>query len=401
MNTRNSNKVNINNTYFTQGDKSLCSGCSACQQACPFNAISMQPDDEGFIFPTKDLKKCTNCGLCERICPFPNPDYSNKLKESYGCYIKDLTERQKSSSGGLSYVISKAVIEEGGIVYGANMDNNLQVQHIGVETISELCKIRGSKYVQSKIGNILIEIKKKLDNNRIVYFTGTGCQVAGLKAFLRKDYSNLITSDLVCHGVPPQSLFDKHIKYLEKSLHNKIISYSFRDNKNWGGCESVITADSQIHIKPSYIMSPYLFGFINGMTFRFSCYNCPYAHIPRQGDITLADLWGAKVLTKKLNPQNGASLILINSEKGKLWWNKIKNHVDWDSVDLNNATKWNHNLIKTSVMPRIRTEVFHIIKEKGYDYVAKTIFKAPLYSITNMYSRRFVKKILRAIGIIK
>ena len=387
-------------TYFTNHNKSLCSGCSACQQACPFDALEMKPDEEGFMFPSKDINKCTNCGLCERICPFPKPNYTNILKEAYGGYTKDISERKKSSSGALSYVISKAVIEEGGIVYGAFLDENLKVRHIGIDKVNDLWKIRSSKYVQSSNNNVFSQIKKKLDKNRLVYYTGTGCQVAGLKAFLKKDYPNLITSDLVCHGVPPQKLFDEHVRYLETNIANKIVSYSFRDDKHWGGCESIVTKDAQTHVKPSYILSPYLYGFINGLTFRYSCYNCPYAHVPRQGDITLADLWGAKHLAKELNPNNGISLLLINSEKGKLWLEKIKHSIEIKPVDLEAACKWNRNLIYPSEMPDGRKDIFRLINEKGYDYVAKNRFKPSVIAVLNVYTRRYLKQILKSFRII-
>lgn len=386
--------------YFNSNNKNLCSGCGACQQACPFDALSMQPDEEGFVFPIKNIDKCTQCGLCERICPFPTPDYSNEVISAYGCYVKNLPERQKSSSGALFYEIAKYVIAHGGIVFGACMSDNLQVCHKGIQTIEDLQMLRGSKYVQSSTGNTFKEAKNYLMQGRTVYYTGTGCQIAGLKAFLNKDYPNLITSDLVCHGVPPQKLFDSHIKYLKDRIGKDIVSYEFRDNINWGVCESFTTSDGNMYRKPSYILSPYLNSFIKGWTFRYSCYNCPYAHIPRQGDITLADLWGAKKIAPSLNPQSGISFVLINSEAGKKVWDSIKDNLTFCNVDLDSVIKWNHNLAFASEIPAERHFVFEEIKKRGYADVADTLFKASNREVFSMYLRRYAKRILKKTGLI-
>lgn len=386
--------------FFTTHNKNLCSGCGACQQACPFDALSMQPDEEGFIFPVKNLDKCTKCGLCENICPFPKPDYSNLGKTAYGCYVKNLSERQKSSSGALFYEVAKYVIGLGGVVFGACLSDKLKVFHRVIQTIDDLQLLRGSKYVQSSTENTYKEAKEFLKQGRFVYYTGTGCQIAGLKAYLRKDYPNLITSDLVCHGVPPQKLFDSHIKYLRNKTGKDIISYGFRDNKNWGVCESFTTSDGIIHRKPSYILSPYLNAFIKGWTFRYSCYHCPYAHIPRQGDITLADLWGAKELAPSLNPQNGISFVLINTEIGEKIWNTIKDNLTFCDVDLDSVIKWNHNLAFSSEMPMERRIVFEEIEMKGYPNIAESMFKASKKEVFKMYLRRYVKEFLKRIGLI-
>lgn len=392
--------MKIDLTYFTTGDKALCSGCGACQQACPFDALSMQPDEEGFLFPKKDLNKCTQCGLCERICPFPKPVYSNKLKLAYGGYVKDVEERKKSSSGAIFYEIAKHVITQGGIVYGAYLSPDFRVYHTAAGILAELEELRGSKYVQSATLNVFKEIKQHLVDNKIVYFCGTGCQVAGLKAYLRKDYTNLITSDLVCHGVPNQMLFDQHMEYLKNKFGEDIGNYYFRDNSRWGACEIVITTSGKVHKRPSYITSPYLNAFIKNYTLRYSCYNCPYAHIPRQGDITLADLWGLKKIAPSLTSTFGASFILINSDKGNEVWERISNQVEYTEVNLDDAAQWNHNIENITPMPEIRTQVFTMIKENGYAFVADHLFKAKWKERAVLTLKLALKPILKKLHIL-
>lgn len=388
-------------SYFSTLDKSLCSGCAACQQSCPFDALVMKPDEEGFLFPSKIAERCTDCGLCERVCPFPKPDYSNQIEpEGYASYVRDLDERCQSSSGAIFYAIAKRILDKGGIVYGATIDGRMQVYHKGVECVEGLQDLRGSKYVQSATRDVFREIRFYLNNGRTVYYSGTGCQVAGLKAFLRKEYINLVTSDIVCHGVPPQRLFDMHIHYLENRYDGRVEKYMFRDPAKRGGCEIAEIVDSKktgerhTYVRPSYILSPYLYGFIKGMTLRYSCYNCPYAHIPRQGDITLADCWGVKQLAPDFNPDHGVSLALINSGSGRRVWSEIVNGIDFRKIDMTRAVKWNGCVWKPSVMPKIRPAVFGMIIDKGYEEAASTIFRPSVKEVVVMYMKKYVKIIL-------
>ena len=198
-----------------------------------------------------------------------------------------------------------------------------------------------------------------------------------------KDYDNLITSDLVCHGVPNQHLFDEHIKYLERRHKGKVVDYRFRDNENWGVCESVtIIADSQnskTYRLPTFSLSPYLYSFMYSMTYRMSCYECPFAKIPRQGDITLADYWGVKKYFPNLDISRGVSLILANNNKGKSFLDELKSELIFEESNINDATKENRNLTANTSMPEIRKTIFKKIHDEGYEKVAKTIFRPQKY----------------------
>ena len=369
--------------YLLTNNENECSGCTACECACPVQAINMVENSEGFLFPKINYDICTKCHICEKICPFESPRYTNNLTPNvFAAYNKKNAERQKSSSGGLFYIIAEYVISQNGIVYGSIMDSDLQVFHHKATTIADLSALRGSKYVQSNLKQSFKEIKQYLLQDIFVYFTGTPCQVAGLKAYLRKDYSNLITSDLICHGVPSQKIFNQYIDCLSKKYDSKIIEYHFRDNKKWNGCEifSYRTKNDIIKkvVNPGYFSSPYLYSFMYSLILRESCYECKYSCLPRQSDITLADFWGAQVFFKNIDRSKGVSLVLINTEKGLNIWNKIKNNVKYYISDLESAGKYNHNLINQTKRPKLRNSIFSELNKYGYARTAKLYFKSNL-----------------------
>lgn len=366
--------------YFKTLDKKSCSGCTACICACPKQCITLNPDEEGFFYPEIDTSECVECGLCEKICPFDKPKYENtEVQEVYACYVKDVSERQKSTSGGVFYAISKWVIDNGGIVYGAAFDCNFKLRHIGVDNMQDLEQLRGSKYLQSYLGNVFQEIKCQLSSGRWVYFVGCGCQVAGLNAFLRKKYETLITSDLVCHGVPSQLMFDYHLDYLRRKENGEITSYSFRDLKGWGVCETY-SYNSQTRGKgtrcyPTYYLSPYLYSFMWAYNYRYSCYDCKFSQIPRQGDVTLADYWGIAKYFPELDRSKGVSLILVNTLQGSKIWSFIEKTLEYRKSNVSDAAAENGNLVHKTVMPPIRPKCYQMIRERGYDDVAKKEFR--------------------------
>lgn len=371
--------------YFKTIEKKECSGCTACMNACPVNAIFMKQDEEGFFYPEIEKDLCIRCGICEKKCPFEHPKYENtEVQEVYASYVKDINQRQKSTSGGVFYAISKWIIDRGGIVYGAAFDENFKLLHVGVNNLLDLEKLRGSKYLQSYLGTVFQEIKEHLKAGRWVYFVGCGCQVSGLNAFLKKKYEKLITSDLVCHGVPSQLMFDWHIDYLRKKEKGKINSYSFRNMTGWGVCESY-EYDSQVRKKKgnkvlsNYFLSPYLYSFMWAYSYRYSCYECRYAQIPRQGDITLADYWGVSHFFPELDTTKGVSLTLVNTQQGHFMWNNIKENLEYRISNVKDAAKENKNLVCKTVMPIIRPVCYQIIKNRGYEDVAKHEFRIKKY----------------------
>lgn len=373
--------------YFQTKDKSECCACTACVSSCPKSCIRMVKDEEGFAYPVIDEVNCISCHLCERVCPVEHPNYSNaKTPETYAVLLKDVEERKKSSSGGAFYAIASFVLKKCGIVIGSTMDENLQVRHITIESLDELYKLRGSKYVQSDLGDVFSKIRQALKDNRWCYFVGTGCQVAGLKSFLGKDYPTLITSDLVCHGVPSQKLFDQHVSYLEEKYHDRVINYQFRNNSSWGGCEIVDFENHKTVKNPSYELSPYLYSFMYAMTYRHSCYECRFAQVPRQGDITLADFWGVDEFFAQVDTKHGVSLVLVNTEQGEMAWEQSKCSFEYYQSTLIDGAKYNGNLVKKSEKPSVRDSIYKQIEEKGYGTIAKTVFSSPNTFKIKMYN---------------
>ena len=370
--------------YFKTLEKKDCSGCTACVSACPKHCIAMKPDEEGFFYPEIDKSLCIECGLCEKVCPFDKPKYENTMiTDVYACYVKEQKQRKRSTSGGLFYAIAQWVIANDGVVYGAAFDTNFKLHHVGVDNMVDLEKLRGSKYLQSYLGNTFVEIKNHLTNGRWVYFVGCGCQVAGLNAFLRKKYDTLITSDLVCHGAPSQLMFDWHLDYLRRKEKGEITSYTFRDLEGWGVCETyeyVSQTRGKVRKRyPTYFLSPYLYSFMWAYNYRYSCYDCKFAQLPRQGDITLADYWGVAKYFPDLERANGVSLVLVNTLQGSVVWNAIKDVLEYRKSNVQDAASKNGNLVKKTTMPPIRPECYQMIRERGYDDVAKKEFRIKGY----------------------
>ncbi len=368
--------------YFITKNEYECSGCTACMNVCAHGAIEMRENGEGFVFPIKDNDKCVDCGLCEKVCPFEHPVYKNNAPEVFAAY--DRKERGGSASGGLFYTIASYVIKHNGVVFGSVYDENLKVKHICARTLQEVQAMRGSKYVQSDLDTVFKEVKDELKKGALVYFTGVGCQVAGLYAYLRKDYDNLITSDIVCHGIPSQKLFDIHLKYLSDKYGSKVKQYSFRDERYWLIREETTLANNKRKYEYDGNMSPYLYSFGLGYTYRYSCFNCKFAKIPRQGDISLADFWGIGETATAMDTSKGVSLVLVNSKKGEKVWNEIKPRLVFRQSTLEAAAKHNPNVIRPTKEPEFRRDFFRILAKDGYTKMAGTCLACP----DNMRNKR-------------
>ena len=372
--------------YFDSKNPTECSGCTACLNACPKGAILMCEDKEGFLYPSINEDSCIHCNICRKICSWENPvNNADSTPSVFASVLKDKEERKNSTSGGVFFSISRWVIENGGIVFGAAFEDNFKLVHYGAQTIEELQRLRGSKYLQSDLGLVFQDVKHYLESGRLCYFTGTGCQVAGLKAYLKKDYVSLITSDLICHGTPSQKCFSEHISFMENKYHDKIIGYQFRDLKSGKGGETCFFQKRKPVINPTYELSPYLYSFMYGFTFRVSCYDCRFATIPRQGDITLGDFWGAEKFAPEIDRSNGVSLLLINNEKGKRVWECVKDEFSFVETKVENAVKYNENIIHPMNKPQIRDLIYKEIDDKGYSYVSKKYFRSPVYWKTKFF----------------
>ncbi len=346
-----------------------CCGCSACVQICPKQAISWSKNDEGFNYPTVDPDKCIECGLCEKVCPMQHPDevLPHRIGDAFGAVNLNSEELKASSSGGVFSAIADYVFGQGGIIYGAAFDKDFQLGHIGISSQQDLSLLQGSKYIQSQNRDVYKKIRTNLIQGKLVYYVGTGCQVAGLKLFLRKHYDNLITSDILCHGTPPQEVFDVVIKDLENRYNGKVATYKFRDKRVWGwSCSSSATIKKNNTLKYvgfDPILDGYFNAFIKADNYRESCYVCPFAQSKRSGDITLADFWGVEKYLPQLNARAGVSAIFINTAKGKEIINKISANLALYPAQLKDIQVINKTLVAPTPRPQARDVFFNRFQE--------------------------------------
>lgn len=302
--------------------KEDCCGCSACVQRCPKQCISMAEDEEGFLYPQVDTSKCVDCHLCEKVCPVINQDEARTPLKVYAAKNSDDEIRLKSSSGGIFTLLAEQTIKDGGVVFGARYDTEWNVIHDYTETIEGLSAFRGSKYVQSNINRSFFEVKTFLESGRNVLFSGTPCQVAGLKLFLRKNYDNLLTLEIVCHGVPSRNVWRNYLKELIdlKKISN-IKSINFRDKKyGWNGYNFSITYIKKkgklVTLSMPHGENSFYRGFLNHLYVRPSCYQCPAKSGRSKADITIADFWGIDKLYPSLDGNRGYSIVCANTDKG-------------------------------------------------------------------------------------
>ena len=326
-------------------DKNLCNGCGACANICPVNAISMLQDDEGFLYPKIDSSLCTNCGLCDKICNTKVAENNNKHPDCYAVMANDEI-RKESSSGGAFTLLANYILSQNGYVCGCTFDmSDLKAKHIIINKAEDLNKLRGSKYIQSEIGNCFSEIKILLQQGHIVLFTGTPCQVAGLLKFLQKRYENLITVDILCHGVPSPKVYQKHLRELCKSKDEKILNINFR-NKDYGWHSQFTTTTTTTTTYTFFSLEDvFLDVFLNNIALRKSCTNCQYCTTHRSGDFTIGDFWRIDYFYPELNDEKGTSLLLINNAKAENILNKIRqNFKKIQNVPLKYAIAGNKNL---------------------------------------------------------
>lgn len=308
-------------------DKSDCCGCWACVQKCPKSCISMQEDPEGFLYPHVETSICINCGLCEKVCPVINQQDGRVPLQTFAAKNLDDEVRLQSSSGGFFSIIASYVIQNGGIVFGAKFNDKWEVIHSSAETETELNKFRGSKYVQSQIKETYSEAETYLKQNKIVLFSGTPCQIAGLKLFLRKEYNNLITVDFICHGVPSPKILRNYLNEVTDNNIDAIKQINFRDkSKGWKLFSFKLTFNTKTKICEDLHKNPYLKGFLSDLYLRPSCHKCPTKSLKSGSDITIGDFWGVHNVFPNFDDDKGVSAISINSPKGEDIVNQLNLH---------------------------------------------------------------------------
>ena len=352
-------------------DPSQCCGCSACANICPHKAISMSPDALGFLYPEVDTQKCVECGLCEKVCAFTDSyDRSNNLPEPdvYAARHKDIAEIEKSRSGAMFAALSDWVLDTGGVVYGAGYAEHFRVIHKRATTRKQRDEFRGSKYVQSDMGHVFCEVAEDLRAGKAVLFTGTPCQTSGLQSFLKLRHVStdlLYVVDIVCHGVPGPYIWRDYLAYIEKKQGSKVLAVNFRDKSQLGWTahkESFTFQDGKTYT--------YTYTFYQHIMFRHSCGKCHFTNFQRPSDITIADFWGWQKVDADFNADDkGCSLVLVNTEKGRKLFDKIKSQMNLRISDRESCLQ--PNLQHPSEIHPLRQAFEEDYKKHGFLYVAR------------------------------
>lgn len=390
-------------------DKSLCTGCHACINICGQKAISMQPDSLGFLYPQIDASLCVDCGLCVKVCPVNHPPKAVYPAQVYAVQSADMADLMSSTSGGAASVFSQYMISQGGVVYGCSGSDITHICHKRIENHSDLHQLKGSKYVQSNIGSVFQQVRSDLKSGRKVLFIGTPCQVAGLKNFLRKDYENLITVDLVCHGVPSQQLLLDEIQRNKIDVHNDSIAFrrkgeSVKDLK-YG---IYVKRDNYLVYAKDYPRGHYIMGFMTGLFLRNSCYSCHWASPNRCSDITIGDFWGlGNLYNAKMDKGRGMSEVLLNTKKGISYFEVCKKFCYFENRNLQEAIDGNGRFKHPSERHPLYYQFQQLYTKKGftescrkclrrdYEYYYTSKLKPSLYQLLVRipYARSIYRKI--------
>ena len=369
----------MNNTNCAvESSLSSCVGCGNCTFVCPVHSLEMKWDREGFLRPLIDNNICIRCGKCRQVCQmYKQSNVINRTKQNgYIAISKNKRIYKKSASGGIFATLAEEFLNKykGSIVIGAAYVNE-EVRHICIKAHNELYKLQNSKYVQSNLNNIFEIIKRNLDENNNVLFSGTPCQVAALRLFLRRDYVKLFCIDLICHGVPSPLFLNKELKSYGKI--EKITEIRFRNKSVFYRKKSAFFLKISGKYSSKIIVStrsPYFNMFMNGLTFRPSCYECKFTNLERQGDITIGDCDSSK-LYPSFHHKEATSCVLINTSKGKEMWDNMKHCIDFKDLDIVKEAEKNHQLS------------YPIEKPLSRNYIYDEIMKADMITLRTKYAK--------------
>lgn len=347
--------------------KKKCVGCKSCEQICPKQCISMVENNEGFWYPSVDENNCIECKLCLKKCPVENTEFHrNNTQKVWAWRNKNDADIMRSASGGAADSAAKTVLQMGGVVYGAAYDEQLVVSHIEVTDEAEREKLQSSKYVQSDPKNSYAKVKRRLSEGKMVLFTGTPCQIAGLYAFLGGDHENLYTLDLICHGVPSPKFFKKYLEYQNKQTAGRVIYFNFRskDTRGWG-TQYLLKTKTKTKTK-TLSLDRYGKHFMDGDCYRESCYQCDYANTSRVGDLTMGDFWGIAKSHPSFNSPKGVSSVFVNTEKGQKLFEMMRSLAEVEEATLEEGMVKQHNLMQPSSRPETRDTFYNGIDAPGF-----------------------------------
>lgn len=379
----------MENIYLKTKRKEKCNGCTACIYVCPKKCIEMKEDNEGFIYPVIDENKCIHCGKCLTVCSNTKEQNINIKPLPYGVINNNKDVLSNSSSGGIFYALLKELFsKQNAVCYGAAYDENLVVRHMRAETLEDSLKFMGSKYVRSDIEGVYEKVKEDLKNNKKVLFTATPCETMGLYTYLKRDYDNLLTCDIICHANPSPKVLKKYIKALELKENKEIKSIYFRAKSNgWNNTTPIIEFKDNTKIEES----TYMTGFLRELISRPSCSECVFTKPYMVSDITIGDFWGVDKLTDIKDYKNGISLVYGNTKKGQDFLNKLKGITKYELDIKLDYLKYNHN---QPIRPhRNRAKFFSRLDKSSDEQVMKLL--------NDMSKERLLRRAFKKIGIIR
>ncbi len=372
-----------------------CNGCSACALACPQACITMQADAEGFYYPRLDAPSCVQCGRCDAACPLLKPPQGVQGR-AYACMNQNEEIRMQSSSGGVFTALAERVLQSNGVVFSAALHDDLTVRHMAVRSFEELALLRGSKYVQSQIGTAYSEAKKLLEGGTPVLFSGTPCQIAGLRSFLGRCYDNLITQDIICHGVPSPKVWENYITHMQNKFGSTVLPKphpSFRNKEHgWRDFSMVLHFESGNRYSQPQHEDVFMQAFLRDLCLRPSCYQCHFKSLARQGDITLADFWGVETVLPDMDDNKGTSLVLVNTGKGRRLFEAINSTVKSVPVDINEAIRGNPACCQSAIMPANRKKFMREVTPQNIEALTGQYGKRSLTTRVLSKCKRCVKR---------
>ena len=340
-----------------------CVGCRSCEQSCPQKCITIEENSEGFLYPVIAEDVCVKCGVCLKKCPINKTvKEEHHPLEAYALKAKDKSFLFNSASGGASDVAVKAVLDKGGYAYGAAYDENFSVSHMEVSDEEGRKKIQSSKYVQSDLKDTFSKAKARVENGETVLFTGLPCQIAGLYAFLGRDYDNLYTIDLICHGVPSPKFLKKYLEYQKRKMKGRIVYFNFRskDKRGWGTQYLLKTKTKTL------ALDKYGKHFMDGDCYRESCYRCKFANLNRPADLTVGDFWGINRCHPEFSSTLGVSSVVVNTENGKKLLDCMRVDSEVIPVTLDEVLIKQHNLHQPTLRPSTRDNFYFEIDEERF-----------------------------------
>lgn len=400
-------------------NKQDCCGCSACVQRCPKHCITLKEDGEGFLYPHVNSDECIDCGLCEKVCPELHHGERHIPLEVYAAKNKDESIRMQSSSGGIFTLLAEKVIQEGGVVFGAAFDANWEVMHTYAETMEGLVDFRGSKYMQSRIGTAYQDAEYFLKQGRKVLFSGSPCQIKGLKLFLRKNYDNLIAVDFICHGVPSPKVWREYLKetIARKSGKNSVLPYpipckigidtvDFRSKSTgWKKYSFALTlSETSVEgVKNTVLLSsvfsenPFMRAFLADLILRPSCYSCPSKSGRSGSDLTIADYWAIPQVAPEFDDDKGVSLVLVQTEKGKSFYQSLKEKTTFIVTSYQEAQGANGGFKEKTPMHPKRSRFFTEFAQSDdiIGLIDRTL-RIPLYRKLLKKVKNGIKKMLKS-----